>query len=45
MSSLLAPLALHAGKRIITKFINGRKIRSCPHCGGKIHIRGRPNRV
>ncbi len=41
MSQIIAPLALHAGKAIITKFIKGRKVRTCPHCNGKIFIRGR----
>ncbi len=40
MSQFIAPLALHAGKALITKFIKGRKTRSCPHCGGKVFIRG-----
>ncbi len=40
MSSLLAPLAIHAGKTLITRFIKGRKMRFCPHCGRKVFIRG-----
>ncbi len=40
MSSLVAPLALHAGKMIITKFIKGRRVRFCPNCKQKINIRG-----
>ncbi len=34
-------LAIHAGKRIITRIIRGRKTRMCPHCNGKINIRVR----
>jgi len=40
MSQILGPLALHAGKEIITRYIKGRKVRMCPHCNGKIYIRG-----
>ena len=42
LSEFLAPLALHAGKTLITRFIKGKKNRFCPHCKGKIYIRGRP---
>ncbi len=41
VSSLLAPLAIHAGKALITRFIKGRRMRFCPHCGGKVFMRGR----
>ncbi len=40
MSSLLAPLAVHAGKALITRFIKGKRMRFCPHCKGKVFIRG-----
>ncbi len=44
LSSVLAPLAVHAGKALLTRFIKGRRVRSCPHCGGKIFIRGKTRR-
>ncbi len=42
MSQLLAPLALSAGKALITRFIKGRRMRFCPNCGAKVFIRGKP---
>ncbi len=45
MSQFLAPLALTAGKEIIKRVIRrGRGGVRCPHCGGKINIRGRRKR-
>jgi len=40
-SQLLTPLAIHAGKALITRFIKGRRVRMCPHCGRKVFIRSR----
>ncbi len=41
MSALAAPLALHAGKAILTRFIKGKRMRFCPHYGRKVFIRGK----
>ena len=40
MSQIAVPLAVHAGKTLLTRYLKGRKTRMCPHCGGKIFIRG-----
>ncbi len=44
MSTIIAPLALHAGKQLITRFIKGRRMRFCPQCGAKVFIRGKTKR-
>jgi len=45
MSAILAPIAIEAGKQIVTKFIKGRRMRFCPHCSRKINIRGKRRRT
>ena len=40
MSNVVATtLAIAAGKAIIRKVVRGKRVNSCPHCGGKVFIR------
>jgi len=44
LTDSVTPLAIHAGKAIITRFIKGRKMRFCPHCNAKVFIRSKTKR-
>ena len=39
MSSILAPIAIEAGKQIIRRLIRNRRGSFCPHCGGRVLAR------
>ena len=36
----LIGIGTHVAKKLITRTLSGKRVRMCPHCGGKVYIRG-----